>query len=131
MHSLTPFGLSVTFKLAKMSSPAPSDPIPVDRNDCTRPPVNVDAVEVMDANANENSDEFEDDAEKDLTAIGRGKKRYRGRPKSSVWELYANNLNPAKLKSAVCKHCKTLINHRKRARALRSTSTDVMCFVGL
>jgi hypothetical protein len=58
MYSLTPFGLSVTFNLGKMSSPAPSDHIPVDRNDGTRPPVNVDAAEVMDANANENSDEF-------------------------------------------------------------------------
>jgi hypothetical protein len=67
----------------------------------------------MDANANENSDEFEDDAEKDLTAIGRGKKPYRGRSTSSVWELFTNDLNPAKLKSAVCKDCKTLINHHK------------------
>jgi hypothetical protein len=85
MYSLTPLGLSVKFNLGKMSSTAPSEPIPVDRNDGTRPPVNVDATEVMDANANENSDEFEDDAAKVLTAIGRGKKKYRGRPTSSVW----------------------------------------------
>jgi hypothetical protein len=108
---------SVTFNLGKMSSPAPSDPIPVDRSDGTRPPVIVDASDVMDANAIDNSDEFEDETEKDLTAIGRGKKRYRGRPTSSVWKLFTNDLNPAKLKSAVCKHCKTLINHHKKGES--------------
>jgi hypothetical protein len=74
MYSLTSLGLSVTFNLEKMATPAPSDLIPVDRNDGTRPPVNFDAAKVMNENANENSDEFDDDAEKDLTAIGRWKK---------------------------------------------------------
>jgi hypothetical protein len=41
-----------------------------DSFDPVTPPVNVDAAEVMDANANENLDEFKNDAEKGLTATG-------------------------------------------------------------
>jgi hypothetical protein len=46
-----------------------SDPVPFESNDGTRHIVDIDAEEVMIANAKDNSDEFEDDLEKYLTEI--------------------------------------------------------------
>jgi hypothetical protein len=105
-----------------MSSPAPSDPVPIDRNEVSRPPADVDAAEMVVVNANDNSGEFQDDVvvlEEELTATGRGTMRDRGRPTSTVWEQFTNDLNPFKLKSAVCKHCKTLINHHKKGESAK------------
>lgn len=39
----------------------------------------------------------------------------RGRRTSDLWSLFTNDPNPQKLKSAVCKHCKIVINYHKKS----------------
>ena len=46
-----------------------------------------------------------------------GKKR--GRKMSEFWTLFTDDSNPQKMKSAVCKHCKTLINHHKKSESAK------------
>ena len=38
----------------------------------------------------------------------------RGRNKSTIWFLFTEDSNPQLKKSAVCKHCKTLVNYHKK-----------------
>jgi len=38
----------------------------------------------------------------------------RGRIKSTIWFLFTEDSNPQLKKSAVCKHCKTLVNYHKK-----------------
>jgi hypothetical protein len=41
--------------------------------------------------------------------------RNRGRQSSSLWELFIRDDNPHQTKSAVCKHCRIVVNHRKKS----------------
>lgn len=38
----------------------------------------------------------------------------RGRPTSTVWILFTNDVNPQNAKSVRCQHCSNLVNHHKK-----------------
>jgi len=43
----------------------------------------------------------------------------RGRHGSGVWDFFTNDSNPHLRKSAVCKHCRSLVNHHKKSESAR------------
>jgi hypothetical protein len=45
--------------------------------------------------------------------------RKRGRQGSDLWSLYTDNINPHQHKSAVCKHCRMLVNHHKKSELVK------------
>ncbi|CAK9218302.1 unnamed protein product [Sphagnum troendelagicum] len=45
--------------------------------------------------------------------------RKRGRQGSDLWSLYTNDVNPHQHKSAICKHCRMLMNHHKKSESVK------------
>jgi hypothetical protein len=45
--------------------------------------------------------------------------RKRGRQGSDLWSLYTDEVNPHKHKSAICKHCRMLVNHHKKSESVK------------
>jgi hypothetical protein len=55
-----------------------------------------------------------DDAVVEIADPASGK-RERGRVSSTVWDFFTSDANPHHAKSAMCKHCKVLVNHHKKS----------------
>lgn len=58
----------------------------------------------------DNSDEEEED--------GAGlRQKKRGHTANTIWKCLTGDIEPRKFKSAVCKHCYTLVNHHKKSES--------------
>jgi hypothetical protein len=57
-----------------------------------------------------------DDNDNDDAAVRR---RKRGRQGSDLWSLYTDDVNSHQNKSAVCKHCRMLVNHHKKSESVK------------
>ncbi len=60
-------------------------------------------------------DPLDDNGNDDVVVGG----RKRGRQGSDLWSLYTNDVNPHQHKSAICKHCRMLMNHHKKSESVR------------
>ncbi len=38
---------------------------------------------------------------------------------SDLWSLYTDNINSHQHKSAICKHCRTFVNHHKKSESVK------------
>ncbi len=45
--------------------------------------------------------------------------RKRGRQGNDLWSFYTDDVNPHQHKSAVCKHCRMLVNHHKKSESVK------------
>jgi hypothetical protein len=45
--------------------------------------------------------------------------RKRGQQGSDLWSLYTDDVNSHQHKSAVCKHCRMLVNHHKKSKSVK------------
>jgi len=60
-------------------------------------------------------DPLDDNGNDDVVVGG----RKRGRQGSDMWSLYTNDVNPHQHKSAICKHCRMLMNHHKKSESVK------------
>jgi Protein of unknown function (DUF 659)/hAT family C-terminal dimerisation region len=65
--------------------------------------------------AAKSSDDSDDDDEVMVMEGPHASLKRAGRVMSMVWELFTDATRPSQLKSAMCKHCNTLINHHKKS----------------
>ena len=55
----------------------------------------------------------------------------RGRVLSTVWSMFTDAPNPQQIKSALCKHCKTVVNHHKKSECAQTHLNHCKPFVKL
>ncbi len=60
-------------------------------------------------------DPLDDNGNDDVVVGG----RKCGRQSSDLWSLYTDDVNPHQHKSAVCKHCRMLMNHHKKSESVK------------
>jgi Protein of unknown function (DUF 659)/hAT family C-terminal dimerisation region len=80
---------------------------------------------------NEQSETSECSAQTTTTASTSSIKVKRGRDLSNTWVLFTNDPDPQLKKSAVCKHCKILINYHKKSELVHKHLNNCKQFVKL